>query len=200
MLAHPCLGQQTGFDAFKLVRTRNIFDPDRRPLAVETAAGGGAGAVSAPPTKSDYLALTGTLISPDKTLAFFSGSRDDYHKVLPVKEKIAGVTITAITPTGISVDRAGKTVKVAVGWTVPLDNSASAPAPTPPPDASAAPAVSEAPAAVAAATSASAPAAGAAPGAAPAAPAASPTASVPPGFNRDEVTRRMMEKRLQELK
>jgi hypothetical protein len=185
---HPAPAQ--GFDAFKMVRTRNIFDPDRRPPPSENGA---SAASAAPIAQSDYVALTGTLITGDKALAFFSGSRGDFDKVLPVKEKIAGVTITKISPNGITIDRAGKTSTIAVGWTLPLNGAASAPAPM---SAEAAPALpafgTVAPVAAAAAPGAAGaianPAVSPAPGATPPVPAPN-----------EDVARMMRQRRQQEM-
>jgi hypothetical protein len=171
-----------GFDAFKLVRTRNIFDPDRRPPVSQNSFSGAASA--GPLAQSDYVALTGTLLTKDKALAFFSGSRSEFSQVLPVHDKIAGATISKITVDGVTLERAGKTVNIAVGWTVPLNGSVSAPAPGAAP---AAPAVIAAPATAAA--TALPPPGGAAPVVAPS-PAAKPN---------DDVARMMRERRQQEM-
>ncbi len=171
-----------GFEAFKLVRTRNIFDPERHPASAKATG-------PAINPASDYLALTGTLLSKDKALAFFSGSRPSYDKVLPLREKIAGLTITKITPESITVDRAGKALTVPVGWTIPLTGGASALAPAAAPDAPAG-GLSAPPAPAAAAPASPNLAAGPNPGGTPPAP--------PPA--NDEVARRMRERHLQESK
>jgi hypothetical protein len=118
-----------GFDAFRMARTRNIFDPDRRPIV--QASSQPSRQQSPPPTRSDYVALTGTMVTEERALAFFSGSRSEYNKVLAADANIAGAKIAKITATGIEVERAGKKVTVTVGQTVPLDDSA----PTAPPAA-----------------------------------------------------------------
>lgn len=161
-----------GFDAFRLVRTRNVFDPDRRPIPVP----GANVPVVARPTRADYVALTGIMVTSDKALAFFSGSRADYSKVLPLNGEIAGAKVTKITPANIEVERDGKRVNVAVGQTVPLDGSAPSAAPAPA-DVSAAPSDS-----------------------APTVPGDNaPNPNSPPA-NASDALRRMMERRQQELK
>jgi len=161
---HPPAKKMT-YERFTMVRTRNIFDPDRV---------GNAPITSAPkpttPTAADYAALTGTLVTADKVLAFFSGSRPEFNKVLALREEIAGATLTQITPNSIVIERAGKATTVTVGQTVPLDANAT---PTAAP-------VNTAPTA---STSASAPA-----------------ANNPALANKEDIIRRMMEKRQQELK
>ena len=110
-----------GFDAYPLVRTRNIFDPERQPGVA--SPGSGQSQATQPQANTDFAALTGVLVTPEKTLAFFSGSRPEFNKVLPLNATIAGATLTKITPDSIEVEREGKSVTVAVGQTVPLNNS-----------------------------------------------------------------------------
>jgi hypothetical protein len=160
------------FDAYRMVRTRNIFDPQRLPMPTGTPP---PVQVAAPPPKAnDYVVLTGVMVTPGKSLAFFSGSQPDYDKVLAVSGTIAGATLTKITPLSIEVNRAGKSVAVSIGQTVPFDDSAPRSAadliPT---------------------TASQSPDAGApAPGSPP-----SPSSS-----NLSDVMRRMMERRQQQLK
>ena len=130
--------KKTSYDSYRMVRTRNIFDPDRRAMIDSFASSSSSSASSAsqsvsskPLTQSDYVALNGILITEDKALAFFSGSRPEYNKVLPVQDAIVGARLIKITPDSIVVERDGKQITVAVGQTVPLDNSAPAPAPAP---------------------------------------------------------------------
>ena len=183
------------YDSFRLVHTRNVFDPDRRPVRPANSAP----PASAAPTRLDYAALTGTMLSEDKSYAFFSGSRPEFNKVLGMQGKIANATIAGITATSIEIERDGKRTTVAVGQTVPLDNQT---APGEPP--------ADAPDAGPPAAAVSSPAPGPGPAGTPppaavrpatATPtAASPNASKGPPANIDEIRRRMMEKRQQELK
>jgi hypothetical protein len=127
--AHACFGQTAqSFDTYRMVRTKNIFDPSRLPMPTGSAAAPPVTAAP-PPKPSDYVALTGIMVTSDTAVAFFSGSRPDYDKVLPINGDIAGAKVTRITPSSIEVDRGGKKITVAVGQTVPFDNSAPAAAP-----------------------------------------------------------------------
>lgn len=165
--------KKVAFDAFRLIQTRNIFDPDRRALASHWGATGAPVATPAPeakPSGADFVALTGIMVTEDNALAFFGGSRADYDKVLSVKGSIAGATVTKITPANIEVSRDGKTIKVAVGQTIPFDGSSPAPAPVP------------------VAGSAGTPSGNTSPG------------NAAPSGNVSETLRRMMERRQQELK
>ncbi len=177
----PGTAPHSGYDAFRLFHTRNVFDPDRRPphvLASDTPP-----PATPPPTRTDFVALTGTMLQPDRSLAFFSGSRAEFNKVLSVRDHIAGAEITQITPASIEIDRAGKKTQVSVGQTVPFDGSA---VPGAAPDAFAA-----------APSTGSSAATGSSPG-------ANRTASPSPGAQSssktDEIRRRLEEKRRQEQK
>jgi len=159
------------FESYRMVRLRNIFDPQRAPVANTSDQ---PQAVATPPPKaSDYIVLTGVMFDGGRELAFFSGSRPDYDKVLPVNTDLVGAKLTRIAPSGIEIERAGKTIPIAIGQTVPFDSS--------PPGA---PPASFAAAAAAASTSGT---------------DDSDTSSVP-SANLDAVMRRMMERRQQELR
>ena len=161
--------KKQSFETYNLLRTRNIFDPERRPgsstpVATETA-----------PSHSDFAALTGTMITPEKTLAFFSGSRTEFNVVLSTSGTIAGAKITKINSDSVEIERNGKLITVAIGQTVPL-NASSKPGPAP----------GFTPADSTPSTTAN------------AAPGSSPSAQ--PSTDREALMRRMMEKRQQELK
>jgi hypothetical protein len=160
-----------GFDAYRIVTERNIFDPERQPMV---AGAPPPRAVAQPPKAGDYVALTGVMFDNGKALAFFSGSRADFDKVIELNGEIAGAKVTRIAPDGIEVTRAGKKIVVAVGQTVPFDDSAPGAAPI---DAT----VSGAPAAAVTGTGETPPAAPPLPG------------------NLSDVMRRMMERRQHEL-
>ncbi|MCX6966209.1 MAG: hypothetical protein NTZ46_00240 [Verrucomicrobia bacterium] len=184
----PAPARKPGYEGYALVQTRNIFDPERLPGIVYTPDA--SQPVSA--TATDYAALTGTLITAEKALAFFSGSRPEYNKVISIGGKIAGAKLKQITPTSIEVERANKRITVAVGETVPLTPTAvpgPAPVSTPsysPPSypSSSYPARSY--------PSPFTPSMGTTP---------SPFATPVPGpIDREALMRRMMEKRQQEIK
>jgi len=107
-----------GFEAFSLLRTRNIFDPMRQPGVVYDA---NPAPTAQPTTAADYAALTGILATPEKTVAFFSGSRTEYHGVLTVGSFIAGARITRIAAHAIEIEREGRRFVIGIGQTVPLD-------------------------------------------------------------------------------
>ncbi len=179
-----------GFDAFRMVQTRNIFDPERQPIRPRQERERPS---TPPPTRSsDYASLTGIMVTQEKTLAFFSGTRPDFNKVLPVKGSIAGATVTRIAPNEVEIEREGKKTVLTIGQPLPLGNAVTASSP---------PAAGNTPA-----PSPNAPAPGPSPAAseAPATgqPAASPatSGSAPLNFDRDELIKRMMQRRQQETK
>lgn len=177
-----------GYDTFRLVRTRNMFDPNRRPVRTEAPP---VQRSSAPvrENRSSSLSLTGTMVTEGKSLAFFHGTRADYSKVLSVGDTIAGRKITSIKQAEVELEHGGKTSPLAVGSQVLIDGIASdvvaeeAPAPvaTAPPDPGAPDAAGP--------TIPTAPAPGSP------APASTPATTT----DKSDVLRRMMERRAQEM-
>ena len=166
-----------GFEAFRVLRTKNMFDPNRRPARIEAAPRPSAPALE---NRSSSLSLTGTMVTDGKTLAFFTGTRADYSKVVSVGDTIADGKITAIRPTEVELERGGKPTVLAVGKQLQIDG---------------------APSDVPAAEAAAAPPPGAAP-AEPSAPAPAPGGpTTPPATSNDksDVLRRMMERREKEM-
>jgi hypothetical protein len=132
--AAQALASSTGFAVYRIIQTRNIFDPLRQPYS--------ANVVQAPPQPrqryndtprraADWVALCGVMLNNGKALAFFTGSREDYNTVLGVNDDIAGAKLTSVSSAGIEVDRDGRKIIVNVGQTVPFDESPPGPAPTP---------------------------------------------------------------------
>jgi hypothetical protein len=162
-------GPLEGYNAFRLVRTRFIFDPERQATRSEAAVPRAQSA----PSRSNFIAVTGTMVTPGRTLAFFSGSQPEYSKVISVGETIADFKITSITPAQVELERAGQPIIVPVGRQLPLDGSTTAVAPTslaPAPDISGTPAANSSAPSAAASTS-----------------------------DKSEILRRMMERRQKEV-
>ncbi|MHA3774412.1 hypothetical protein ACXR0O_23035 [Verrucomicrobiota bacterium sgz303538] len=171
--------QGKGYDGFKGIRTRNIFDPDRRGPRIESAP-----QQSAPRSRRDYLALTGTMVTSGKTLAFFTGSRSDYNRVIAVKDKIADYTVTSIDSAQVNLEYDGKPLSMEVGKQLSLDGSGTVSAIS-----------SNSTEAESAPSSSSSLPSTSTPGAAPSSPTSAP-AGVP--GDKSEILRRMMERRQQE--
>ena len=165
-----------GYDAYKVVRTRNIFDPNRKPVRIE------APRPSAPARpRSSTFTLTGTMVREGKSLAFFSGSRSEFSKVISVGDSVANFKITAIEPAQVELEHEGKKMTLAIGKPFQIEGKPGDPEPpeetTPPADGAGTPP---------------------APDAAAAPPASTPPASVT-GNSKDEILRRMMERRAKEI-
>lgn len=169
-----------GYNAFRLVRTRNIFEPDRQgpPRSDE------APRPQSTTARSNFIVLTGTMVTASRTLAFFTGSRPEYAKVIPVGEKIADFTLTSITPAQVELEHAGKRIEVAVGGPIPLEGTSAAGVTSEPLPAG----VSPPPGAAAVTTNAQPPGAAVTTNPAPA-----------PAGDKAEVLRRMMERRQKEM-
>ena len=183
-----------GYNAFKLVRTRNIFDPERRPIRTDapatTASKSGSSSNS---SRVSRITLTGTMVTAGRSLAFFSGSQNEF-KVLPINDKISGFTIKAITSAYVDLEKDGKPYNLAVGRQLTLDGqNISFTSPPPPSDDS-----SSAPPAPAPSGTDS----GSAPTATSNTPSPSnPASPAPPaaGGDKAEILRRMMERRQKEV-
>jgi hypothetical protein len=106
-----------GFDAFRGMRTRNIFDPDRRGARAETAPS------TRTESRSNFLQLTGTMVAGDKVLAFFSGSHSDFNKVVGVRDKVGNYTVLAINNVQVELEGAGSKLNLPVGKQLSLDGT-----------------------------------------------------------------------------
>jgi hypothetical protein len=169
-----------GFDAYSIVRTRNIFDPLRNPFSAVIAVARPRIIAQQPRRTVDFVTLTGIMVNNGKAFAFFSGSRPDYDKVMPANGDIAGAKLTKITPTSVEVNRGGKVIDIPVGQTMTFDSSTPGATLASPADA----ASFSAPAAAAVAPP----------------PGTLPQTTTPLPGNLDDVMRRMMERRQQHLK
>lgn len=171
-----------GYEAFKTVRTRNIFDPNRRPVReAAPPQQQQPRSPSQPRTRSSTFTLTGTMVREGRSLAFFSGSRTEFSKVISVGDSVANYKITAIEPAQVSLEHDGKTLTLALGTPFRIDSSTNDPvSPDEPPDK----ADPEDPSNPPAGDGASRP----------------PTPAVPTGSDaKSEILRRMMERRAQEM-
>jgi len=178
---------EKGYATYRVIQTRNIFDPDRRPIRTESPIGQSSRSVRES-GRSSYIALTGTMVTAERCLAFFTGSQSEYNVVIPTNSKIGSFTIKEITSSHVDLERDGKAYVLVVGKQMTPDGANVAVEVTAPP-----------PSDSATASSSAAPADGAAPsdGAAPAAPAA-PGAPSSPG-DKSDLIRRMMERRQKEV-
>jgi hypothetical protein len=162
-------GSKPSYDSFKLVKSRNIFDPNRRAVRREESREARPESRSRP----NWLMLTGTMVTEGKTLAFFNSSRSDYRKVVAVGESIADYKVTAITPLQVEWERGGQRSVLAVGRQVSIEGTTTEPLESPAPEETAPPADGE---------------------------KSAPATSEPaPSGDKNEVLRRMMERRAKEM-
>ena len=159
-----------GYDAYKLVRTRNIFDPNRKAVRIEAPR---SNTPSRP--RASSFTLTGTMVREGRSLAFFSGSRSEFSKVISVGDSVANFKITAIEPAQVDLEHEGKKMTLAIGKPFQIEGKPGDPVEAEP--------VEEA-------------ATNATDSAAPPAPAATPPAG---GDAKSEIIRKMMEKRAKEM-
>jgi Ca2+-binding EF-hand superfamily protein len=97
-----------GFDAFKIIAERNIFDTSRRGPRP-------ANAREERPKRMDTLSLVGTLFYAKGPYAFFDGSSPDYRKVLEPGKTILGYKILEITGNSIKLESGTNTLEMRVG-------------------------------------------------------------------------------------
>lgn len=114
---HTCAadadGAQAGIsrDSFRLVSERNIFDPNRRSQADRIVR-------QAPevPPKIESFSLVGALLSEvTGTNAFFAGTDSRYNTVLSPGESIAGHTIVQLVPDSVTLETNENTINLSIG-------------------------------------------------------------------------------------
>lgn len=98
------------FVDFKLIYERNIFDPNRQPATVRKSR-----ARQAVPTKVESLSLVGTLLSDKESYAFFDGSESRFRTVLKTSNSIAGLTLIGITTSSVKLLNESNTVELPMG-------------------------------------------------------------------------------------
>ena len=139
----------------------------------------------------NQLTLNGAMVTADKSLAFFGGTRTEYRKVLGAGETIGGFKIKSISPSQVELERDGKVTPLPVGQQISPDTTA--PTPTAQTQASSEEPQPATPAAAAEPGTGSAPADAPPATTAPGAPAASGAPA-----DRNEILRRLMQRRQQE--
>ena len=110
-----------GYEAFKIVRTRNIFDPNRKPVRNEAPR-----APEPRRPRSSTFTLTGTMVREGRSLAFFGGSRSEFSKVISVGDSVANYKITTIEPGQVELEREGKKMTLAIGKPFTIESAPGA--------------------------------------------------------------------------
>jgi hypothetical protein len=97
------------------VSDRNIFDPDRQPRT-RGESRPIPKPVVAVAADAPEMGLVGVMTFPKGTFAFFDGNAAEYRKTLQLQALIAGHTVTAITPQSVTLSESnGPPVLLKVG-------------------------------------------------------------------------------------
>lgn len=97
-------------DSFRLITERNIFNPNR--------SGRRDYSRREPDRRSrvESFALVGTMSYEKGRYAFFDGTSSDYRKVIGASDRIAGYTISVVTPEHVTLQSTNQTeIKLPVG-------------------------------------------------------------------------------------
>ena len=179
-----------GFDAFPLLRSRNVFDPNRRAPRTEESQARRPGQSR---NRTDSFTLTGTMVTEGKTLAFFSGTRAEYSRVIAVGESIGDFKLKTIAAGQVELERDGKATALAIGRTLQLEGTHAPEGPDTPEET----VDSNTPPASAGTSPDAASLGSTSPSVAPGAPGGATVPGAPP--DKAELMRRMMERRQKEM-
>jgi len=102
----------TDFSSFQIIVQRNIFDPNRYPRESRYRPRD-----EGAPT----FTLAGTMSYRKGMFAFFNGTGDEYQKALQEGGTIANYTVTKITFDGAELKGAGRTIEMKVGASMRQD-------------------------------------------------------------------------------
>lgn len=98
-------------DDFKVVVTRNIFNPNR---GYKTPPPKKREAPRPVPPRTDELTLTGVLTANSGSYGFFDGSSQEFRRVAKLKQKIAEFTVMKITTSGVELQNGTNTFDLAL--------------------------------------------------------------------------------------
>jgi len=100
-----------GFDDFKLITQRNIFDPNRR----APRAPGIRPDENRKPTRIDYLNLVGAMSYEKGRFAFFDGSSSEFRRSLKPGDSIAGYKIASVNNDKVTLQKDNKKIELPIG-------------------------------------------------------------------------------------
>jgi hypothetical protein len=98
------------YDAFRIIATRNIFDPNRYP-----GSNAPGPKPSPPPKRTELFTLVGSISYDKGDFAFFDGSSSEYRKTVKPGDTIAGYKVAEVAPDKVTLEANGKTVELPVG-------------------------------------------------------------------------------------
>lgn len=102
---------KTDYAYFKVVNDRNIFNPGRQPNRPDRPA---SREVKRTP-KVDAFSLVGTLRYEKGDMAFFDGSSSDYRKAHKAGDTIAGYKVLSISDSAVRIEAQGKVTQLKIG-------------------------------------------------------------------------------------
>ena len=107
-------GLVTDYNSFRIISQRNIFNQSRMPHT------SGQKTYYRPPPSppravSDAFALVGTLAYDTNRFAYFDGAYPEYHCVLKPGQMIGGYKLLAVMPNSVALDASGKAFEMTVG-------------------------------------------------------------------------------------
>lgn len=97
-------------EAFRLIATRNIFDPNRYPGSTR-----GPDRPSPPPKRTELFTLVGSISYDKGDFAFFDGSSSDYKKTVKPGDTFAGYKVAQVTPDKVTLESGDKKIELSVG-------------------------------------------------------------------------------------
>lgn len=102
---------KTDYAYFKVVNDRNIFNPGRQPNRPDRPV---SREVKRTP-KVDAFSLVGTLRYEKGDMAFFDGSSSDYRKAHKTGDTIAGYKVLSISDAAVRIEAQGKVTQLKIG-------------------------------------------------------------------------------------
>lgn len=98
--------------SFRFLAERNIFNPNRGPRSTRSVRSEGP---SEAPVRTESLLLVGTITHTKGRFAFFEGSSAEYRKVVPLDGMIAGYKVSEITAQEVTLSGETEKIKLPVG-------------------------------------------------------------------------------------
>jgi hypothetical protein len=102
---------KTDYAYFKVVNDRNIFNPARQPNRPDRPS---SREVKKAP-KVDAFSLVGTLRYEKGDMAFFDGSNSDYRKAYKAGDSIAGFKVLSVSDAAVRIEAKGKVNELKIG-------------------------------------------------------------------------------------
>lgn len=103
--------RSANYEGFKMLRERNIFDPNR----TRRSRPGEAEPERPPAPMIEVISLTGTMSYAKGTFAFFDSSVGEFRKAVKAGDQIAGYTLRGIEQNHVALERAGQLLELKVG-------------------------------------------------------------------------------------